>query len=242
MIQIIQIIQIVQIRQEAKMFNKFKKIKNQLRHYLYLQGLKMSPYHYSDLKNTKPYDYELLSQNIPLNNKALAKLSQSMNHLLIKPKEAFSFWNSLKDDDLSQVKNADLCLLSDSLFYLFLNAPFKIIERHGHSLIKYPDFKNSLKGIDTLVIKDRLDLKVKNNADYPIEIKIKIQENNLHIGLYTWKKPTLTYQIINRNLDYTDINHEQFETVDIYRQTLTSEKVLYEEKLYTNVSRSIYGL
>ena len=223
------------------MLNKLSKIKRSFRHYISHRFSTIR--HLANRKNKDDFGCYLNEIKLPVMQAAnLASICLPLNHLLIKPKERFSFWHCLKSTDTAGLKNESFEYLTDALFYLFLNGPFKIIERHAKEITHCSYASASLKGIETMVIKDALDLKAKSIADYPIEINIFVENNYLFAALKTKERPQLHYRVVNKNLKYPSIDHEQFETVDIYRQTIAKEKILHEEKLYTNVSRSLYGI
>ena len=253
------------------MFKQLRMIKEVIHKQFYYQHLKMSHPNLAHEYTKEHFAYNLCSKNEQMinpntgfdivyqENKAynLRLAATKINHLIINPHEVFSFWNCLKDvediapykdglcivkGEMQFVKGGGLCQLSNILFYLFLNGPFKIIERHNHQVLDFLDPNASLKGIDATVAEGYLDLKVENIADYPIEIAIDFIEDHIFVSLRSKAKHDASFEVINKNLSYTHISGEQFETVDVYRLKKHGEKVLSEEKLYTNVTKILYEL
>lgn len=246
------------------MNKQIRELKERVHNFIYYRQMDLSSYKFPNEFNSEAYPNTIISKSeIMINqntgfpieyqeNKVfnLKLASKKINHLVIKPGETFSFWHALKDveketpykdglctikGEMHFVRGGGLCQLSNILFYLFLNGPFKIVERHGHDVREFNDPNALFKGIDATVAEGYLDLKVKNIADYPIRIDIEFDDESIIGSLKCENAINESYQIINKNLAYQLINYEQFEIVDVYRQRFEEGTLIEEEKLYTNV-------
>lgn len=253
------------------MLKQLRQTKEKIHNFIYYSKFKFSPHRYAKHFDKNKYPHQLITkQEVMINehtgfpieyqkNKVfnLKLAAKQINKLVIAPNEVFSFWYGLKDaqketkykDGLCIVKGkmafvegGGLCQLSNLLFYLFLNGPFKIIERHGHEIREFDDPNALIKGIDATVAEGYLDLKVKNESNYPIQINIEFTDDQI-IGSLDIQKPLdIGYCIINKNLSYPSVDNEQFEIVDIYRQVKNKKQLIKEEKLYTNVTKILYEI
>lgn len=250
------------------MIKELRAIKEKIHNQNYYKQIEKLPYKIAKSFDEDIYDYKLKEKNeVMINEKTgfsieyqlnkvfnLKLAAKKLNNLVIYPDEVFSFWYSLKDaqkkekykdglciikGEMAFVSGGGLCQLSNLLFYLFLNGPFEIIERHGHQTREFDDPNASIRGIDATVAEGYLDLKVKNISNQPIQIKIVFTDSEIIGGLYAREEIKEKYSIINKNLTYNTINGERFETVDIF-QEIISDKNLEEKKLYTNVVKLLY--
>ena len=85
--------------------------------------------------------------------------ARTINHVVIRPDETFSFWQLVRwadrqekyKDGLNLVNGkivaaygGGLCMLSDMLFWMFLHTPLTIVERHGHAVKSFPETTEAL--------------------------------------------------------------------------------------------------
>jgi vancomycin resistance protein YoaR len=76
-----------------------------------------------------------------------------------------------------------VCQLSSTLYSAAEKAKLEIIERHAHSrAVGYIP-----EGRDAAISYGYLDLRFKNNRDYPIEIKAWLENNEVHVSIYMVK-------------------------------------------------------
>lgn len=184
--------------------------------------------------------------------------SKKIHHLIIEPKETFSFYMSIKDaekeekykkglilvnDEIQYVEGGGMCQLSNLLFQVFLNSPLTIVERHTHKIKDFPDnMKDSLKGIDATIAEGFLDLKVRNDTDNKFQLNITFDDEFIYGQLKTDKEILSSYKITNHNLKYVKKDDKIFEFVDVYRKEIKNNGEVVEEKLYTNKTEIAYEL
>lgn len=184
--------------------------------------------------------------------------SKQINHLLIKPKETFSFYMSVKDAEKKEkykkglslvngkiefVEGGGMCQISNLLFQVFLNSPLTIVERHTHKVKDFPDpMEDALKGIDATLAEGFSDLKVRNDTNNTFQISITFDDEYIYGRLLSQDKVESEYKIKNENLRYVEKDDGIYEQVDIIRQEIQNSKIVKEEKLYTNKTRIGYEL
>lgn len=82
--------------------------------------------------------------------------------------------------ELTPGMGGGVCQTSTTLYNALLLADLEIIERHPHSI----PASYVRKGTDGAVASPSLDLKFKNNFDYPIYIDTKIENKNVYFYIY----------------------------------------------------------
>lgn len=186
--------------------------------------------------------------------------SKTMNKIIIKPNETFSFCyllhNSKKygkfkdgliliDGKIVARKGGGLCHLSNLLHYLFLMSPLDVIERHGHKVksIPNPD-ENSLEGVDATISSGWLDLRVKNNTDNIYQIDISFDDCYMYGKILSSEKPNVEYEIINDDFKYIKKNDKIYESVSVIKLEKDKEngKIVNRKKLYDEVVEITYEL
>jgi vancomycin resistance protein YoaR len=120
--------------------------------------------------------------------------SKELNHTVIYPDEVFSFNKTLgkrtKDKGYKEAPilshgekakgtGGGICQISSTLYNAALLADMEIVERHLHSKqVPYVP-----EGKDAAVVYNTKDFKFRNTKDYPVEIVIKITEDEIRISL-----------------------------------------------------------
>lgn len=186
--------------------------------------------------------------------------AETINKILIRPGETFSFWQRVRyaekyekykdglcvvNGELVTVPGGGLCHLSNLLFWMFLHIPLTVIERHTH-LVKdfpYPD-KDVPDGVDATVSEGWLDLKVKNSTNRAFQIEISIDETYIYGRIYEDRPMEHRYEVINQDKSYFQKDGKTFERVSVYQQRIDagSEKTVSEYLLYTDVYEIGYPL
>ncbi len=130
-------------------------------------------------------EYKTVSQSEDAqraHNVALA--TEAVNGVEIKPGETFSF-NDLVGDtehderyqlapviygsDIEYARGGGICQVSTTLYVAALKADMQVVERHAHSLVS--DYAPI--GLDATLVYGLMDLKLKNNSEYPVWINAK---------------------------------------------------------------------
>ena len=186
--------------------------------------------------------------------------SRTMNRILIKPGEIFSFCylekNSKKygkykeglisiNNKIVPEKGGGICHLSNMLHLLFLMSPLDVIERHGHRVKSFPNpDKDSLEGVDATVSSGWLDLKVKNNTDNTYQIFINFDDDYMYGTILTDKETGVNYDIINSNFKYIKKNEKIYESVSVVKviRDKNTNEIISSKRLYDDVVEVKYEL
>ena len=191
--------------------------------------------------------HDIIFQKNKVDNLKIA--SQTINHILIYPKETFSFYylskNSKKygeykdglilvDGKIVAKKGGGLCHLSNLLHYIFLMSPLTVTERHGHKIKSFPNpDKSSLLGIDATINEGWLDLRAKNETNDIYQIDISVDVEYMYGRILSSKKPTVDYKIINEYLQYVEENDKIFECVSVVQVNIVFH--LYPQLLLSKI-------
>ncbi|NLX77754.1 MAG: VanW family protein [Clostridiaceae bacterium] len=127
-----------------------------------------------------------------VNNIKLA--AEDLDKTVIEPGEVFSFNETVGrrtrekgyeeapifvDGEKSKGVGGGVCQVSTTLYNAALEADLEIVERHRHSRkVSYVP-----EGKDAAVVYNSKDLRFKNTRDYPIEIRISVSEDKIHVTL-----------------------------------------------------------
>ena len=185
---------------------------------------------------------------------------KTMNGLLIRPQETFSFWQlarnaekngrfkdglSVEYGKLTTVKGGGLCHLSNFLFWMFLHSPLTIVERHPHRIKDFPSpDANEPDSVDATVSEGWLDLKVKNDTDWTFQIDLSFSGSVLYGRLLTDQTMPYRYEITNRDKLFFRQDKKIYEQVSVCRQCIDYKlgEMHPEQLLYTDVFEIGYPL
>ncbi|MEA5049340.1 MAG: glycopeptide resistance accessory protein VanW [Eubacteriales bacterium] len=191
----------------------------------------------------------VFQQNKVFNLKLAAAV---LDGVVIRPGETFSFWRLVRHADrhtayrdglvvtggkLTTARGGGLCQMSNSLFWVFLNSPLTIIERHGHAVKDFPEPPSDAPiGVDATISEGWLDLKVKNETKNAYQIGISFDEAFITTCIYSEKDDGLLYCAVSGTPHYLRENKKVFEEVDILRRMINpkTDAILREQVLYRN--------
>jgi vancomycin resistance protein VanW len=195
-------------------------------------------------------------ENKVFNLKLAAK---TLNGLLIKPGETFSFWQTVRhadkdtpykdgltitDGKLGIAESGGLCQMSNVLFWVLLHSPLTVVERHPHKA-KVPNTRDGEpQGVDATINEGWLDVKVKNETEVTFQIGITFDSENITGGLFTDKAMPFIYEVEGRDLSYFHKNGKVYQKISIYRleTAFDTREVLSESLLYENLCEINYQL
>ena len=202
--------------------------------------------------------HDIIYQKNKVDN--LKILSKTMNKVLIKPGETFSFYNLAKNskrygtykeglvlinNKIVPRKGGGICHLSNLLYYTFLKTPLTIVERHGHKVKSFPNpDKDSLEGVDATINMGWLDLRVRNDTKNTYQIVIDFDDEYMYAKILSDKKITTEKVIINDDFKYIKKGEIIFESVAVIGITRDkkTKKEIKREKLYDEVVKVDYDL
>ncbi len=206
----------------------------------------------------KESGHDIIYQKNKVHN--LKITSKTMNYIYIYPDETFSFYylskNSKKygkyKDGLVLVNGkivprsgGGVCHLSNLLYYLFLQTPLTIVERHGHKSKSFPNpDKDSLDGVDSTISDGWLDLKVRNDTEQIFQIVIDFDDDYMYAKILSNKKIDTVVAIKNKNLKYFKKDNKIFESVEVIKEIKDkkTKRIINTRKLYDEVIEIEYEL
>ena len=202
--------------------------------------------------------FDMVYQENKVFNLKLA--AATLDHLLIRPGETFSFWRLVRyadrdtpyrdglaevDGKLTVQKGGGLCQLSNLLCWMFLHTPLTLTERHGHQVKDFPEPPSDAPlGVDATVAEGWLDLRVRNDTEVTFQIAISFDQAHITGRVYTARDLGLTYEAINENLVYYRQNGRVYEGVDVVQRAIdTSSGICVStRRMYRNQCEIGYQL
>ncbi len=201
--------------------------------------------------------FDIRYQRNKIHNLKLA--ARTVNGIIIRPGETFSFWQlvryadkdvpykdglALVDGKIRGTYGGGLCLLSDMLFWMFLHTPMTVMERHGHASEAFPGTVKELPyGVDAAVSEGWLDLKVRNGSENVFQIVIGFDEHLMRGRILARDPVTTAYTVFNPSVSYEKRNGKLFQLAAVSRleQDLETGKTT-ERKLYDNRCEIAYEI
>lgn len=184
----------------------------------------------------------------------------TIDGLLIKPRETFSFWRQvgeataekgyLEGMQLSRgvvVRGigGGLCQLSNLLYWMALHTPLKIVERHHHSFDPFPDENRVLPfGSGCGVFYNYIDLRFFNPMDITFQIRTWLTDEHLKGAILSDIETPFTYHITEKNHRFFRDGDRTFRENEIWRNVIdrhTGNKIR-EELLVKNRAEVKYEL
>jgi len=182
----------------------------------------------------------------------LKLVASTINKVVIKPNEIFSFWMLAKDAEkngkykkgLAMVNNkivpvegGGLCQISNLLFWIFLHTPLTVIERHPHSAETMPQpNSNKPEGVDATIAEGWLDLKVKNETQETFQLLIEFDDEFIYVTILSDMLQEVVYSAESRNLKYTKENQKIYRYNEIYKlgHSIMTQKLVSSELVLKN--------
>lgn len=207
--------------------------------------------------------FDMVYQENKIHNLKLA--AQTVQHLLIRPGETFSFWQRVRhaedhdsyrdglvilDGRLTTIPGGGMCQLSNLLFELFLQTPLTIAERTGHKKREFPSQDDTVIGADATVHEGWLDLKVRNDTEHTFQIAISFDSEYVTGRILSSDPLPYHYRVVNKNLRYFKKGGCIYEETDVCRLAFTpedcsggsSKEPAEETVLFTNLCQICYPL
>jgi vancomycin resistance protein VanW len=139
----------------------------------------------------------------------------TIDGLLIRPGEVFSFWDRvgrpsadrgyveglvLARGDVRTAVGGGLCQLSNLLYWMALHAPLEIVERHHHAFDPFPDDGRVLPfGSGASVFYNYGDLRLGNPTDRTFQVRVRVADPRLQGSIACDEAWPLGYHVEERN-------------------------------------------
>ncbi|MED1954949.1 VanW family protein [Brevibacillus centrosporus] len=185
---------------------------------------------------------------------------QSMNGIVIKPGETFSFWHLigkptarkgyiegllLSQGEVKTGIGGGLCQLANLLFWLALHTPLEIKERHHHSFDPFPDEHRVLPfGSGASVFFNYIDLRFYNPTHHPFQFQVWLTDQHLKGIVFCESELPYSYHLEERNHQFHHIEGKYFRENEIWRRVIDKRtgKITHRELMIHNYSEVKYDL
>lgn len=184
----------------------------------------------------------------------------TIDGILIKPGQIFSFWRSIgeatKDKGYfegMQISRGEvvrgigggLCQLSNLLYWMALHTPLEITERHHHSFDPFPDENRVLPfGSGAGVFYNYVDLRFFNPTDLSLQIKLWLTDEHLKGAIYSDREMPHSYHVIEKYHKFSTENGRNFRENEMWREVIDRRtgNRLMEEMIVKNHAEVKYEL
>lgn len=249
-------------------------IRTKQRTFFFYMGMRFDKNYYAVKKLNSRLPYHVYqTQSLLLNERSgfnmqyqinkvhnLKLASMTLNNVIIRPYETFSFWQLVKNAEkygsykdglclsnskIITVKGGGLCQLSNLIFWLLLHTPLTILERHSHGVESFPLPPSDIPdGTNATVHEGWLDLKLENETENTYQIIISFDEQYIHGAILTDKDSNYRYKISSRDLHYFRKDGKVYQKNSIYRTQIdyTTNEVVEDTLLYHNQCEIGYKL
>lgn len=178
-------------------------------------------------------------------------IQQSLNGLIIKPNEIFSFIYSTKNTSkidkfkpglvvqngsIKSELGGGICQMSSQLYHLFLQSPLTIVERHSHQTDYFkPNDISDIQGMDATIHYGWKDLKVQNNTSHTFQIKVNIINHQLIVSLLSDQDSSYKYILSNRDIKIKHESNKTLKSFDVIRSIYDiKNQYFYMEELISS--------
>ena len=191
--------------------------------------------------------------------KNLQLASKKIDGIIVKPGEEFSFWNLvgnatkrkgyleglvISNSQMKKGVGGGLCQMANMIHWLVLHTPLTVTELHHHSDALFPDVKRRVPfGTGTSISYKALDYRFKNTTEYPIQIKVWLDDTFLYGEIRSTEPLNEKYKIVEEDNHYAkDEDGIFYRNSKVYR-IITDKKTKQEikkELILDNHSQVMY--
>ena len=185
--------------------------------------------------------------------------ARTIDRVVIEPGETFSFWQlvrwadreekyrdglNLVDGKIVASYGGGLCMLSDTLFWMFLHTPLTIVERHGHAVKSFPGTSEAFpSGTDATVGEGWLDLKACNETENTFQIEISFDDKYMHGRILSKEAVGFAYSVFNPSVSYRKQGKKVYQIAPVCRRETDRDTGMRTERaLYVNQCEIAYKL
>lgn len=184
----------------------------------------------------------------------------TIDGLLIRPGETFSFWHQvgeataekgycegmqLSRGEVVRGVGGGLCQLANLLYWMALHSPLEIAERHHHSFDPFPDENRVLPfGSGAGVFYNYIDLRFFNPTDITFQLKLWLTDKHLKGSILSDAETEFTYHVFERNHRFLREGGKTYRENEIWREVIDrrSGNRVREELLIKNFSEIKYEM
>lgn len=158
----------------------------------------------------------------------------TIDGILIRPGETFSFWRQLGEAtaekgyhegmQLSQGEvvrgvGGGLCQLANLLYWMALHTPLSVVERHHHSFDPFPDENRTLPfGSGAGVFYNYIDLRFYNPTDLTFQIRVWLTDQHLKGSIRSDRETAFAYHVFEKEHRFLRRDGRNFRENEIWRE------------------------
>ena len=191
--------------------------------------------------------------------KNLQLASKKIDGVIVQPGEEFSFWNLvgnatkrkgykeglvISNSHMKTGIGGGLCQMANMIHWLVLHTPLEVTELHHHSDALFPDVKRREPfGTGTSISYKALDYRFKNTTEYPIQIRVWLDDTFLYGEIRSTVPLNKKYQIVEEDNHYAkDEKGVFYRNSKVYRIITDKEtdKEIKKELILNNHSKVMY--
>ena len=184
---------------------------------------------------------------------------EKIDGIVIKPGETFSFWNLVgnpkkskgyldglmigRGGKLSAGCGGGLCQLANLIHYLVLHTPLWVTELHHHSDALFPDYKRRVPfGTGTSIAFKSVDYRFKNNLEYPVQLRLWLDDVMLYGELRADKELDYKYKLLEEDHHYSKEDGVFYRNSKVYKIVLDkiTKQEIERELVLDNHSKVMY--
>lgn len=184
----------------------------------------------------------------------------TIDGILIKPGETFSFWRQLGEASAEkgycegmQLSRGEvvrgigggLCQLANLLYWMALHTPLEIVERHHHSFDPFPDENRVLPfGSGAGVFYNYIDLRFYNPTELTFQIRLWLTDEHLKGAIYSDRETEFSYHVFEKNHRFLKVDGKNYRENEIWRRSVDRRTgdTAAEEMLVKNHAEVKYEL
>jgi vancomycin resistance protein VanW len=184
----------------------------------------------------------------------------TIDGILIKPGETFSFWRQLGQataakgyhegmqlsrGEVVRGVGGGLCQLANLLYWMSLHTPLEVAERHHHSFDPFPDENRVLPfGSGAGVFYNYIDLRFYNSTDNTFQIKLWLTDDHLKGAIYSETPTPHTFHVFEKEHKFVFDNGRNYRENEIWRSVIDRRtgNTVREELIVHNFAEVKYEL
>lgn len=192
--------------------------------------------------------------------KNLAIACPTIDGILIKPGETFSFWRCLGEataakgyhegmqlsrGEVVRGVGGGLCQLANLLYWMALHTPLEVVERHHHSFDPFPDENRVLPfGSGAGVFYNYIDLRFHNPTDMTFQIDLWLTDEHLKGTIRSDRETPHTYHVFEKDHRFIYQADKNYRENEIWRRVVDRRtgNTVREELLVRNHAEVKYEL
>lgn len=191
---------------------------------------------------------------------SLKTAASLVDSVVINPGEVFSFWRlvgrpvekrgflpglQLSFGELVSMVGGGLCQFSNLLYWMVLQTPMEVTERHRHSFDPFPDYRRTVPfGTGATVFYNYLDFMFKNSTPWRFQLKTWVDEKNLQGEIRCEKALPSRFSVEERNHRFVREGGTVYRENELWRieTSMGTSEIMTDELLMKNHAEVRYDV